>query len=450
MTGDGTRMTAPPGAASLGRYYEVLLATLDREIEPELHSERAKFLYGATRRILARLCVANDATPTLPENLAATAAVSTAPSAEAATRATLESEGERLDSIEAAVELRLSARAHEAGAAGAQQPITADRVQAYLRERLDPDVRVTAFKILAGGRSKQTIMLSLTDVGGKTLERVIRRDLVVAITGATVVDEYRVLVALADRGYPVPRPHWLETDTSWLGSAFMVMDKVEGRLAGDVFDAPESRECVLRSATVLGELHSLPAAELAPTLRPAMQSALDRPQLRHLVLELQRTWATSSRAACIAMDAVFTWLLDNVERVQPLTSVVHGDYSYHNILFEQGALSAVMDWELVRIGHPAEDLGYIRAAVLNRVDWEDFMAAYRAGGGADVQHRDVVFFCLLSKLRLLTLLFGARQYFESGATDDLQLADVSIFHLPRLIQQASAEIRAVLAHPPAP
>jgi aminoglycoside phosphotransferase (APT) family kinase protein len=443
-------MTAPSGAASLGRYYEVLLATLDREIEPELHSDRAKFLYGATRRILARLCVANDAAPMLPENLAATNADAGPPHCAAAAPATLESEGARLDSIEAAVERRLCARTDAAAGAGVAQTITADLVQAYLRERLDPDVRVTAFKILAGGRSKQTIMLSLTDRNGQALERVIRRDLVVAITGATVVDEYRVLVALADRGYPVPRPHWLETDTTRLGSAFMVMDKVEGTVAGDVFDPPESRDSVLRSASVLGELHALSVAEIAPTLRPAAQIPLGRDQLRDLVRELQRTWTRSSRAACIAMDAVFTWLLDNVERVQPLTSIVHGDYSYHNILFEHGALSAVMDWELVRVGHPAEDLGYIRAAVLSRVDWDDFLAAYRAGGGADVHHRDVVFFCLLSKLRLMTLLFGARQYFESGATDDLQLADVSIFHLPRLIQQASAEIRAVLAHPPAP
>jgi aminoglycoside phosphotransferase (APT) family kinase protein len=440
-------VTAPTGAPPLRRYYEVLLATLDREIEPELRSDRAKFLYGATRRMLARLCEANEATPMLPENLAAPPPAAVVAAAGAA--ATLGSEGKRLDMIEAAVDRRLNAKAAVPEASGGGHSITADTVQAYLRERLDPAVKVTDFKILAGGRSKQTIMLGLVDAKGIQFERVIRRDLLVAITGATVVDEYRVLVALADRGYPVPRPHWLETDPARLGSAFMLMDKVEGRVAGDVFDPPESRESVLHSAAALGALHSLPVAEIAPTLRPAMQSSLDVAQLRDLVLDLQRTWEANSRAACLAMDAVFAWLLDNVERVQPLTAVVHGDYSYHNIMFDRGALSAVMDWELVRIGHPAEDLGYIRAAVLNRVEWDDFMAAYRAGGGQDVHRRDVVFFCLLGKLRLMALLFGARQYFESGATDDLQLADVSIFHLPRLVQQASAEIRAVLAQPPA-
>jgi aminoglycoside phosphotransferase (APT) family kinase protein len=125
-------------------------------------------------------------------------------------------------------------------------------------------------------------------------------------------------------------------------------------------------------------------------------------------------------------------------------TVVHGDYSYHNLLFEGDSLSSVMDWELVKIGHPADDVGYIRSAALQRVEWPEFMAAYKAGGGCDLTPLDISFYTLLGKLRLMSLLFGARAYFESGATDDLQLADVSIYHLPRMIQQMSFEIRLAL------
>jgi aminoglycoside phosphotransferase (APT) family kinase protein len=432
-------MSAKPNA-SRARYYEVILATLDREIAPEIKSERARFLYAATRRMLARLSVANADTPLLAENLAAGMSPN-----DAERHRSLLDEGEILDSIEARVQRHLEPSAPTAGAASTAPAITADVLQAYLRKAVDPALQLAKFRVLAGGRSKQTIMLSLVDASGREFERVIRRDLVVAITGATVVDEYRVLVALADRGYPVPRPYLLESDTAILGSAFMLMEKVNGAVAGDVFDPPPTAESVLESARVLGKLHAMPVAEIAPTLREKSRVALDSQQLRAHVLELEGIWKTHSRAPCIAMDAVFKWLLANAAAVQPLVSVVHGDYSYHNILYEGTALSAVMDWELVRIGHPAEDLGYMRAAVLQRVDWSAFMAAYREGGGPEVCHRDVVFYTLLGKLRLMTLLFGARQYFESGATDDLQLADVSIFHLPRLVQQASVEIRAVLA-----
>jgi aminoglycoside phosphotransferase (APT) family kinase protein len=226
----------------------------------------------------------------------------------------------------------------------------------------------------------------------------------------------------------------------------MLMEKVEGAVGGDIFDPP-SHKAVLHSARVLGRLHSMPVGEIAPTLREHLRAAPGAAQLREQVLELREVWAANARAHCVTMDAVFRWLLAHVDSVTPRTSVVHGDYSYHNLLFNGDELTAVMDWELVRIGHPAEDLGYIRAAAVQRVGWGEFLAAYAAGGGREVSPIDLTFHTLLGKLKLMRLLFGARQYFESGATNDLQLADVSLFHLPRMVQQCSVEIRLALGLP---
>ena len=425
-----------------------MLAALDREVGVELTSERAKFLYGAARRILARLATANEHADPLPENLSAlhpeSLGATHADADEATIRQALQHEGRLLDSIEHRLQQRLSGTAAVTSSAAAPVAITAEALESYVRKNLDAKLKLQNFRIFAGGRSKQTIMLNLVNESGKLVERVIRRDLVVAITGATVVDEYHVLVALADRGYPVPRPFLLEVDTDVLGSAFMVMQKVDGAVAGDVFDPPVGSEAVLHSARVLGKLHAMPVAEIAPTIREKSRVPPHQLQLRDIVLELQRVWLANSRAHSVTMDAVFKWLIENVDSVSPLVSIVHGDYSYHNLLYQGDSLSAVMDWELVRVGHPAEDLGYIRPAAIQRVAWAEFMAAYRAGGGADVPQLDVTFYTFIAKLRLMALLFGARQYFESGATDDMQLADVSIYHLPRMIQQSSFEIRLAL------
>ena len=432
----------------LSRYYDVLLSALDREVRTELQSERAKFLYGAARRILSRLATANEHTAPLPENLAAVhpqGRTAAAPEGDpAAFRAALLHEGRLLDGIEGGVQRRLSGSSPSAVAAAAAAPIAAATLDAYIRENLDSRLRLRDFRILAGGRSKQTIMLTLTNERGEIIERVIRRDLVVAITGGSVTEEYQVLQALADRGYPVPRPFVLEADTAVLGSAFMVMQRVSGSLAGDIFDPPASRQAVLDSARVLGRLHSFPVREIAPTIRESLRVPPNPTQLREQVLALQRQWESSSRAYSVTMQAVFRWMLENLDAVTPQVTVVHGDYSYHNLLFDGESLSAVLDWELVKIGHPADDVGYIRAAALQRVEWSEFMAAYKAGGGCELTPLDITFHTLLGKLRLMSLLFGARAYFESGATDDLQLADVSIYHLPRMIQQHSFEIRLAL------
>jgi aminoglycoside phosphotransferase (APT) family kinase protein len=433
---------------SRARYYDAMLTALDREVQVELTSDRAKFLYGAARRIMARLATANEDADPLPENLAALhpeslGATPTNASKSEIQRALLH-EGRLLDSIELRVQQRLQSKSSASEATAPATKITAQSLEAYIRQHLDPNLRLRTFRILAGGRSKQTIMVTLVDEQQQVVERVIRRDLMIAITGSTVVDEYQVLAALADRGYPVPRPFLLETDTGILGSAFMVMERVSGSLAGDVFDPPATREAVLHSARVLGSLHALSVSEISPTIRFASRIAPNQQQLHDLVLELQRVWLTHSRAHSVTMDAVFKWLLENVQSVSPLVSIVHGDYSFHNLLFEGDKLSAVMDWELVRVGHPAEDLGYIRAAAIQSVPWAEFMTAYRSGGGGEIPQIDITFYTFISKLRLMALVFGARQYFESGATDDMQMADVSIYHLPRMIQQSSFEIRLAL------
>lgn len=433
--------------ASRARYYDAMLCALDRDVRVELSSDRAKFLYGAARRIIARLATANDDVDPLPENLSALHKDSWGETKANADESTLKTallhEGELLDSIEQRLKQRLIGDVAISMSA-AQATITLESLQAYIHRHLDLSLTLRSFNILAGGRSKQTIMLTLVSADGEVLDRVIRRDLVVAITGASVVDEYHVLSALADRGYPVPRPFRLETDVSLLGSAFMIMEKVHGAVVGDVFDPPVDTTAVLNSARVLGHLHQIDVTQVAPSIRENLRIAPNSQQLRELVVDLQRAWLKNSRAHSVTMDAVFNWLLANVELVSPLISIVHGDYSYHNLMFEGDVLSAVMDWELVRVGHPAEDLGYIRAAAIQRVGWEKFMEAYRAGGGQEIPQRDVTFYTFIAKLRLMVLLFGARQYFESGATNDMQLADVSIYHLPRMVQQCSFEIRLAL------
>jgi aminoglycoside phosphotransferase (APT) family kinase protein len=433
---------------SRARYYDAMLTALDREVQVELTSDRAKFLYGAARRIIARLATANEDNEPLPENLAAlhpeSLGATPTDANESDIQRALLHEGQLLDSIELKMQQRLQIKFATSSPNAPATKITSESLEAYILQHLDPNLRLRTFRILAGGRSKQTIMVTLVNELQQVVERVIRRDLMIAITGSTVVDEYQVLAALADRGYPVPRPFRLETNTDILGSAFMVMERVNGSLAGDVFDPPATREAVLDSARVLGSLHALSVPDIAPTIRAASRIAPNQHQLRDQVLELQRVWLTHSRAHSVTMDAVFKWLLENVQSVSPLVSIVHGDYSYHNLLFEGDKLSAVMDWELVRVGHPAEDLGYIRPAAIQRVSWAEFMTAYRLGGGGEIPQIDITFYTFISKLRLMALVFGARQYFESGATDDMQMADVSIYHLPRMIQQSSFEIRLAL------
>ena len=101
---------------------------------------------------------------------------------------------------------------------------------AFMREQVDGfsgDLSVEQFK---GGQSNPTFRLS---AGGRRY--VLRRKPPgVLLPSAHAVDrEYRVISALAKTDVPVARAYALCEDTTVLGTAFYIMDCVEGRILWD-------------------------------------------------------------------------------------------------------------------------------------------------------------------------------------------------------------------------
>ena len=82
-----------------------------------------------------------------------------------------------------------------------------------------------------GGQSNPTYRLSASS-GKKYVLR--RKPPGKLLPSAHAVDrEYRVIKALSEKQFPVARPHVLCEDESVIGTAFYVMDYVEGRVLWD-------------------------------------------------------------------------------------------------------------------------------------------------------------------------------------------------------------------------
>ena len=162
------------------------------------------------------------------------------------------------------------------------------------------------------------------------------------------------------------------------------------------------------------------------------------------IAEWHTSWLAQARNPSPALEAAFRYLAKHVNAVEQKPCFVHGDYSFHNLLFEGDRLTAVLDWELAHIGHAAEDLGYIKQAAQAVVPWADFMAAYHAAGGPPVEIAALRFYGLLGTVRLLMKICLARKLFEEGKTDDILKADVAAFWMPRIIQKISLEMREII------
>jgi len=182
------------------------------------------------------------------------------------------------------------------------------------------------------------------------------------LKSAHAVDrEFRVMRVLAGLPgeFPVPQPIALCDDPSVLGSMFYVMSHVPGRIFWNCRMpdlAPAERAAVFDSANqTLARLHAVDYAAhgLADFGRPGNYFARQ-------IARWSRQYDLSMTQEIPDMERLIAWLPTAVPADDGRCTIIHGDYSFHNILIHptQPKVVGVVDWELSTLGHPLGDLMY--------------------------------------------------------------------------------------------
>lgn len=230
-----------------------------------------------------------------------------------------------------------------------------DRLEAYLRGRLEDLTGPLRVRQFVGGQSNPTYHLS----DGRREWVLRRKPPGKLVSGAHAVDrEFRILSALAKVDFPAPRPRVYGADESIIGTEFYVMDRIEGRILVDQtlpgWSPEERRSLYASQIEILARLHSLDpeAIGLGDYGKPGNYFAR---QIH--VWGKQYTRADVPRSA--AMERLMEWLPQNIPE-DPSTSIVHGDYGLNNMILHptEPRLVAILDWELSTLGHPLADLTY--------------------------------------------------------------------------------------------
>ena len=214
-----------------------------------------------------------------------------------------------------------------------------------------PVTRVSKFDV---GQSNPTYRL---DTPGKSY--VLRRKPPgVLLKSAHAVDrEFRVQKALSVCMECVCPVHALCMDDSVIGSAFYVMDFVDGRSFTDPslpgFNASDRSAIFAEMNRVLAAIHDVDIQ--------AVGLSDFGPPGHYYERQLSR-WSKQYRATetneIKAMDALIAWLDTEMPADDGMRTLVHGDYRIDNMLFsrEDTRCLAVLDWELSTLGHPFADL----------------------------------------------------------------------------------------------
>jgi aminoglycoside phosphotransferase (APT) family kinase protein len=238
----------------------------------------------------------------------------------------------------------------------AARDLPLDRLEAWLRGHVEGFRGPVAAERFAGGQSNPTYRL--TAASGQYVLR--RKPPGPLLPSAHAVDrEFRVMRALADTPVPVPRVYALCEDESVIGSAFYVMEHLDGRIFWDQ-RLPEIASAADRAAmfdsmnNVIADLHRVDyaAVGLGEFGRPGNYMARQ-------IARWSRQYRASETGTIVAMDRLIEWLPEHLPP-EGAPAIVHGDYRMDNLIFHktEPRVVGVLDWELSTIGDPLADFAY--------------------------------------------------------------------------------------------
>lgn len=234
-----------------------------------------------------------------------------------------------------------------------RQPEHDERLARLVR-RIDPGARLVGAWTLAGGVSARITALEIERSGGQTEKLVVRQHgaLDLAQNPGVAADEFRLLRTLHAAGLPVPAPRYVDASGDVFGTPCIVVDF----MAGTTGFAPAGVHDVIdQMAAQLARIHAIDLAKSGLSFLPV--------QAERCAERLANRPASPDDE----MDEVR--IRDTLAPVWPRAQrnrsvLLHGDFWPGNMLWLDGQLTGIVDWEDAATGDPLADLANTRLEML--------------------------------------------------------------------------------------
>lgn len=294
----------------------------------------------------------------------------------------------------------------------------ADGVRALIRTTVDQPFELSELAWLGGGASKVQMAFTLDWTrSGRERERtamVLRMEPAESIVETSRLREFQLLRAF-DGVVPVPPVYWVDVEGACLPYPGLIYGFVPGvtkpsnaasQATGmGTYFAPEWRAAL--GAQFVEYLARIHARDIAS----ADLTAFDRPDpgRQSAVLGVamwDRVWEEDADEDVPLLRLASAWLHEHAP-VCARPTIVHGDYRVGNFLFTEhdARITAILDWELARLGDPHQDLAWAVAHAYGHYDddgktflvggclpEEAFFAAYERASGLQVDPRTLHYY----------------------------------------------------------
>jgi aminoglycoside phosphotransferase (APT) family kinase protein len=223
-----------------------------------------------------------------------------------------------------------------------------------LIHKFDPQSKLLRTWELNGGVSAQVTALEIFRPGGLTKRMVVRRhgDVDFKRNPHVAADEFKLLTILRSAGLPTPAPYFLDESGDLFTRPCIVVEYIEGE---PEFAPTDLTDLLIQLATHLSGIHNLDCSNLDLSFLPQQEKIYaekfrERPARVDESLDEGRIRDT--------LESAWPWPRRNEY------ALLHGDYWPGNILWRDGRLAGIIDWEDAQWGDPLADLANTRLELL--------------------------------------------------------------------------------------
>ncbi|RZN30745.1 phosphotransferase family protein [Bradyrhizobium sp. Leo121] len=311
------------------------------------------------------------------------------------------------------------------------EPTVLSALERHLRQELGSEVEIEGLERKSSGFSWITYSFGARAGAGASRRLILRVGPPNGLFAPySVLPQVHALQSLNGTQVPVPGLVSFDQEGTALGCPFFVCEHVEGDVpapwAGSKLSEEHRRDIAGQFISILGELHRLDwrGTELASLHAESGErdevraiagwcASLARPTARYYPL----------------LDWGGRWLLDNCPS-PPRRTIVHGDYRIGNFLEREQRITAILDWELVHLGDPHEDLAWALMPTFNGrsrklygvVERNEVIERYQRASGVQISEKSLAYYEAFALYQAAAIQMRAVRAFEVDKFNDMRMA----------------------------
>ncbi len=224
-----------------------------------------------------------------------------------------------------------------------------EKLDALVR-RINPRYRLLRTWQLTGGVSAQVTALEIEQPDGHRQKMIVRRHGEVDRKQNPLIaaGEFKLLQLLRSQGLAVPEPYYLDQSCEIFSIPYLVIEYIKGET--DFFPS-NLADTTYQLATHLAKFHHVRESQFDLSFLPKQGNGFG---------ELPDKLDVSLHEGRIRKTLTAMWPLAQINE----SVLRHGDFWPGNVLWVEGRLAAVIDWEDASVGDPLADVANSRLEIL--------------------------------------------------------------------------------------